>query len=149
MYIAANENYSMTISKMFQTVKFVLTVEYSISILNHGIYNQSYEFKYFWKNKTKLDFLHGDLFNKIILFEMKVNAFHVEKNSFIKKRLAYKKSDLEQINELIQLTYCLCFLNSPKSLQQLSATVWCNAKSTATFVYERSSYVKTFKFSSN
>ena len=106
----------MTISKIFQTVKFVLTVEYSISILNHGIYNQSYEFKYFWKNKTKLDFLHGDLFNKIILFEMKVNAFHVEKNSFIKKRLAYKKSDLEQINELIQLTYCLCFLNSPKSL---------------------------------
>ena len=86
----------MTISKIFQTVKFVLTVEwdpveYSISILNHGIYNQSYEFKCFWKNKTKLDFLHGDLSYKINLCEMKVNAFHVEKNNFIKKTCLQKE----------------------------------------------------------
>ena len=138
----------MTISKIFQTVKFVLTVEYSISILNLGIYNQSYEFKCFWKNKTNLDFLQGDLFNKMNLFEMKVNAFHVQKNNFITNTYLQKEWFIEQINELI-LTYCLCFLNSPKSLQQLSATVWCNAKSTATFVYERSSYVKTLRFSSN
>ena len=41
--------------------------------------------------KTKLNFLHGDLFNKTNIFEMKVNAFHVEKNNFIKKTCLQKE----------------------------------------------------------
>ena len=41
--------------------------------------------------KTKQNFLHGDLSYKINLCEMKVNAFHVEKNNFIKKTCLQKE----------------------------------------------------------